>query len=150
MSGDFDRLLALYALQVSQSKNNKKMTRKRHYAAERQGWRCCYCGVPMFAGHPTEDIFLYAQSIGVPAKAFRSKKFWTRMWGLKVSIEHLRKKADGGGMDHDNIVAACNWCNTYRGDRRPIEWFCEVQDRVKNGVHPHSALIRASSESKTG
>lgn len=61
---------------------------KRTRAAEAQGWKCCYCGVHM----------------SVECKSKNS-----------VTLEHVIPKSQGGTDNPDNLVAACNRCNTRRG-----------------------------------
>jgi 5-methylcytosine-specific restriction endonuclease McrA len=73
-----------------------RMQRYRNTAAERQGGKCCYCGVKMVA--PTAN----------------SKRAMT--------AEHLKPKSAGGGASKDNIVAACVSCNSERGAMNWLEF----------------------------
>ena len=51
--------------------------------------RCCYCDLPLtWRGHQN------------PRRA---------------TIEHLRRRADGGGNELDNLALACRECNERRG-----------------------------------
>ena len=102
----------------------------------------------MFAGHPTEDLFEFSQSIGIPRSAALSRKSLAKLRDIKATIEHYRKKEDGGKGDPENIIAACSWCNGRRGNHKPMEWFEIVQNMVRKGTHPHWELI--ARESKTG
>lgn len=59
----------------------------------RQGSDCCYCG----------------REMGVP-RALREKA-----QPLDETLEHLRRKSEGGTDDLDNLALACNECNVGRG-----------------------------------
>jgi len=66
-----------------------------------QGGKCCYCGVQM-TRHPSGNM---------------PKGGWPR---TSETIEHLRRRADGGRATPDNVALACYECNTNRGG---IDWF---------------------------
>ncbi|WP_352951500.1 HNH endonuclease [Mesorhizobium sp. M1322] len=42
------------------------------------------------------------------------------IWGNSATLEHLQRKADGGGSGKANVVLACKDCNQRRGNR-PVE-----------------------------
>ena len=64
----------------------------RNTLSERQNHRCCYCGVTMTYKHETPD---FVQTM--------------------MTIEHVVPKSHGGTDDDDNLVAACQSCNSARG-----------------------------------
>lgn len=70
---------------------------KRHRlkAAERQGWRCYWCGVPM-------KIHEHSDHVSHPPDT--------------LTAEHLTPRSKGGRNTKDNIVAACLRCNQDRAD----------------------------------
>lgn len=65
-----------------------------------QGGRCCYCGVRMWLGSPSE------LQVQLPsAEAARH---------LRCTAEHLRARSEGGRDVPANIAAACAHCNHTR------------------------------------
>ncbi|MGM4911482.1 HNH endonuclease [Rhizobium sp. 768_B6_N1_8] len=70
----------------------------RRILTERQNNRCCYC-----------------ECILLPTNAQWRKVIHPR----SQTIEHLHRKADGGGGHRDNKALACYECNTGRGS---IDW----------------------------
>lgn len=69
----------------------------------RQGGLCCYCSKPTLL-HP--DPW--------PSGARTPDNFAT--------IEHLRRKVDGGTSDRDNLAIACFECNAERGGMSWVEF----------------------------
>ena len=61
---------------------------------EKQEYKCCYC---------EEEVLI----------TFNKHK-------RKATLEHLRRKADGGKNTWDNLAIACLECNSERGS---IDWF---------------------------
>ena len=59
--------------------------------SERQNHRCCYCGVAMTRIGETPDYRL-----------------------TMMTIEHVVPQSEGGTDDEDNLVAACQSCNSTR------------------------------------
>lgn len=78
------------------------MSRRRQIRAilfERQGGLCCYCKVKMV--HPPRP------STGkVPRNT--------------ATLEHLRRRAEGGTHHRDNLALACARCNS---GRKAVDWF---------------------------
>lgn len=86
----------------------KRMRRVRSIRNElfmRQGGRCCYCRKPMI-GKP---------SSGDPRRP---------------TIEHLRRKIEGGTDRRDNLAVACFQCNHDRGDRDWLTYASMMQGEV--------------------
>ncbi|MCW5706744.1 HNH endonuclease [Shinella sp.] len=69
-----------------------KFMRIRHRLREAQGNLCCYC----------------SQRMGPPHKGNKPHPH-------SETIEHLRRRADGGTNHPDNLALACSECNTGRG-----------------------------------
>jgi len=69
---------------------------------KKQGGRCCYCGIKMRIS------------------------FSNRMRHDSETLEHLNRRADGGGNNRGNIALACHECNTNRGN---IDWltYCTIR-----------------------
>lgn len=78
-------------------------SRLKAFLHARQGGLCCYCSRPTVL-HPPNPQF------GAPTPM----DFAT--------LEHLRRKADGGTDHPDNLVISCFECNVGRGDRSWVEW----------------------------
>lgn len=95
-----------------------RLAKLRRQAAERQGWRCFYCGLPMVDG-------------AVPGGLTR------RSLSRLCTAEHLVARCEGGAESAENIVAACWWCNSQRHRRKaapaPEAWREMVRGAVKVG-----------------
>ena len=76
--------------------SSKKIACKRQKIAEEQDYLCYYCGRKM--------------SMSM-AKQGANKK---------ATLEHLKRKVDGGTLHYDNMAVACQQCNCNRGDY-PVE-----------------------------
>jgi len=72
-----------------------RLAKLRRQAADRQGWRCFYCGRPMVDG-------------AAPGTVRR------RSLPRLCTAEHLKARREGGPESAENIVAACWWCNSRR------------------------------------
>lgn len=150
MSELLERMITAYYLRTSsgRSATNRLRRNQRFRTAEAQNWRCCYCGVRMFAGVPSEDIFQYAQSIGLSLKyrggGYNAGSF-EHLRTLRATIEHVIKQEHGGIWENKNITSSCWWCNNNRGDIPPTIWYKRVQELVRNRKHPHYKFINNDS-----
>ena len=93
---------------------------------ERQNWRCCYCGVRMWAGHDIECPSDFARSHGYYVRP-GGASHWVRarkaVRRYMATFEHVVPLKFGGPNDERNIVGACAQCNNERGHRiDPIHW----------------------------
>ena len=77
------------------------LARYRQRAAVRQGFRCYYCGSPIWLENPDR----FAATHGLSRAQARL---------LRCTAEHLEAKRDGGTDRRENIVAACEFCNQHR------------------------------------
>jgi len=68
-----------------------------------QGGRCCYCDRPV-------ELAPEPWPIGSPAPDHFA------------TLEHLRRKVDGGTSHRDNLAVACHRCNSMRGKRSWVEF----------------------------
>lgn len=75
-----------------------KRMRLRALLRERQGNKCCYCATEMVR---------------------HKHKHGCRPPRQSETIEHLRRKADGGTSRPDNMALACISCNAGRG---ALDW----------------------------
>ena len=117
---------------------------QRLRAAVHQGFRCYYCGLPVWIEDPGGFAARY--------------RLTTRQAGhLRCTAEHLQARADGGSNRRDNVVAACFHCNSRRHRRRtplsPPEYQAHVRQLMQQGrwlaaVLPRDFVRRAESRSK--
>jgi len=102
----------------------KSLARARAKAACRQGFRCYYCGVPMWSAH----LAAFAATYGVTQR---------QALQLKCTAEHLTPRSVGGSASRSNIVAACAYCNHKRHARphalNPAAYKLFVQHRIRRG-----------------
>ena len=141
-TASFDELLDICCLRSSGTVNHASRRSRISREAGAQNWRCAYCGVRMFAGHPKEDIHLYAEEMGIPLRiggTWEPTSFET-IRKLRATIEHLLGARFGN--DADTLVSACRWCNEMRRDRPPSLWARLVPAMVANRKHPHWRLIK--------
>lgn len=121
----------------------KSLKRARQLAHDRQRGRCHYCGAPMWL----HDLESFARRHGLtPAEAKL----------LRCTAEHLVARCDGGSNKPENIVAACQHCNSTRHRRRvppdPATFRDDVRRRVARGRwHPPRVLtaIQAAVAGRT-
>lgn len=96
-----------------------------------QGHRCAYCGVLLAV--PGIDA-----KPRWPAPAAERRSFKYR----KATRDHVVPRCDGGGDEWGNLVAACHWCNGFRGNQPANDAFERIQSQVRRGSHPHQTLAR--------
>lgn len=73
--------------------NNAQRRHLRWLLFGQQDGRCFYCHEPMVLSFSARD----------------------NIWGNTATLEHLKRKAEGGGDGLANFVAACKDCNGRRG-----------------------------------
>lgn len=106
--------------------------------AEGQDWHCYYCGCEMLdpADMPSKGspaIERLALRLGI--EPFSSR--WVgRVNHHRATAEHLVPVVHGGTNDPANIVAACTFCNTRRGDLPEAEARAEIGELIRIGKHP--------------
>lgn len=71
----------------------------RDILLERQKYRCCYCDCHLLYPHAVTDN--------------------GRPHPRAATLEHLRRRADGGDGSLDNKAVACRECNSSRGE---MDW----------------------------
>ncbi len=97
----------------------------RRRAANRQGWCCCYCALPMWE-NATQKAAVMAQFDLSEAEAD----------GFRCTAEHLQARCDGGQDTPANIAAACVTCNQQRhagradGAPSPLEHLQQIVQRL--------------------
>lgn len=77
--------------------NAKRRAIVRRRLFDAQGGRCCYCGIRLRLKGGDRSLS-YA------------------------TVEHLRRRSDGGTSHDDNLALACNRCNSSRGDTSWVEF----------------------------
>lgn len=81
----------------------KDKARLKSMLHERQGGQCCYCG-RITELHPSP----WALGERTPPQF--------------ATLEHLRRKSEGGTDHPDNLAIACFDCNVGRGSYSWVEW----------------------------
>lgn len=104
-----------------------------------QEGRCYYCDLPMWDPKLDHDVSDLCQS-----RAFQKY--------LRCTAEHLHPRSEGGANTHDNIVAACWYCNTRRHHRKdppsPSAHRARVQKRMAQGKWLAAQLKQVSEARK--
>lgn len=96
-----------------------------------QNHRCAYCGVEML--FPRE---LQHPKYGAASRTDAARAEFARV----VTFEHLRARSFGGSDSWWNGVAACRFCNSFRGTAPASEAFRAIQHLVREGRHPHQVF----------
>ncbi|QKD19414.1 HNH endonuclease [Mesorhizobium sp. NZP2077] len=109
------------------SKSNK-LAKLKILRANKQNWRCFYCDYLMWQGDPTRFAARYSLPGG----------FLNR---FQCTAEHMQPRENGGEDRHENIVAACKFCNQTRHRMSevltPAAYRQHVRKRVRaGGWHP--------------
>ena len=82
-------------------------TRFARRLAERDGgWFCHYCGIPLI---PLGELYLYGIPTGDGESYFIPDGIRT------CAADHIVAKSRGGRDRLDNLVLACDYCNTKKG-----------------------------------
>lgn len=122
----------------------KKISKMRLNAAIHQGFRCCYCGLPMWEADPLPF-----------AAQYNLTKRQVRL--LQCTAEHLCARSDGGFDERENIAAACQYCNAHRhfakNPKKPEQFRAYVQKKMKRGAWLAATLPKrliGSSQIATG
>jgi hypothetical protein len=105
--------------------------------AEAQNWRCAYCGFVMLARWAGNGELWAVIGRGRNGTHRRTARMMRT-----VSCDHVEARAGSGTDALDNLVAACRWCNHYRGDRPAVEAFARIQRMIRRGTHPHQIWHR--------
>ena len=104
---------------------SKNIQKNRVQSAQKQQFRCYYCGYPMWHNSNHKK---FARKYRLSPKQVR--------W-FQCTAEHVQAKCDGGNNTASNIVAACLRCNRRR-HQRPTPLASDayrklVQQRVSKG-----------------
>ena len=106
---------------------SRKLTRLFH----EQGGRCFYCSADTFLRGGVESAAQARLRFGLPAAA--PKKLFRRR---HATLEHLKRRADGGTKANKNLVMACHSCNTRRGEMPVDQYRQHISSLVAQGIHP--------------
>lgn len=102
--------------------SSNKTLRLRQEAAFRQGFRCFYCGAPMWETDPQ----MFAADLQIPFQI---------VGRFRCTAEHLIAQSNGGKTNESNIVAACSYCNGFRHAKCQSMTWHEYKDYVKGKVN---------------
>lgn len=116
------------------------MSAKLHTLWHNQNGRCFYCGADTYlpGGGETKDHA--RQRFGIVPGTKRSAKAFRRRY---ATLEHLKRKADGGTKAFANLVMACHGCNVRRGEMDVESYLLHVRTLVYRGQHPTLHPINA-------
>ena len=107
---------------MSRFNQSYRLKRYRRQAFKRQKGSCFYCGMPMWL----KNAEVFARNHNISLK--QTKRF-------QCTAEHLIARKDGGTDNPENIVAACNFCNSTRhkspSPLSPIEYGKKVLNRLR-------------------
>lgn len=106
---------------------SKKLTRLFH----EQGGRCFYCKADTYLRGGGESVaqarLRFGLGPGTPKQLFRRRY---------ATLEHLKRRADGGTRANTNLVMACNSCNSRRGEMPVDQYRDHISSLVARGIHP--------------
>lgn len=94
-----------------------------------QNHRCAYCTFIMY--HPSVRI-AEPDLIGPFNEMARRMRLATR--------DHYVAQSKNGHSGWSNLVAACAWCNSHRGNVSPEFAYETIQKLVADGEHPHQVF----------
>lgn len=102
---------------------------------------CYYCAAETYIPGPDETRAAAKVRFGIPQGKGSGKLLRRR----QASLEHLKRRADGGTMANTNLVMACKGCNVRRGEMEVEEYKSHVAAIVQEGRHwtLHAALPRS-------
>lgn len=95
----------------------------RNRLSAEQNHRCAYCGFTM-----------------LPQTGRKHGKRAT--FQREATIDEVIPRSAGGSRSWGNTVAACRWCNQYRGNVSAEEAFYRIRRLVARGTHPHAVFLR--------
>jgi hypothetical protein len=105
-----------------------------------QNHRCAYCGVVMvlteverYERKPQRNRPPHGKSWGAYQRARKARR---------ATRDHFIPQGFGGDDSDENLIAACLWCNTYRGNQPAEVAFERIQRLIQRGTHPHIVFDR--------
>ena len=94
---------------------------------------CAYCGCETYMMRRERNHAAMLR-FGIPARVPGS----ARVLSYRLaSLERVVRGTDGGTYDDENVVLACAFCNSHRGDASPEEYKAEMLALVAAGLHPN-------------
>lgn len=99
---------------------------KTRFVAKRQGNKCFYCEGEMWIS-ATEKRAVAVKRLGIDERTLAHRT---------ATKEHLIRQANGGKRTVHNIVAACGFCNSSRGDAEVEDHKAAMRAMVAAGTHP--------------
>ena len=103
---------------------SRSLANQRRLAAQRQAYKCFYCGLPMWEAAPSAFAAKFNLSLAQAAL-------------LQCTAEHLHPRSNGGSDAISNIVAACHFCNRTRHTAAkplsPSKYETHVKTRMAKG-----------------
>ena len=60
--------------------------------------------------------------------------------GVLLTLDHVQPRSKGGGDESENLVTACEKCNSVRGNRTVEDWSIAVASYLNHGVQSDTIL----------
>jgi hypothetical protein len=107
--------------------------------AERQRWFCIWCEFRMASDMSEAGKILDLETMSIPAIITKATRRRARMM-IRATFDHVVPKALGGSNECRNGLAACAWCNQFRGVEEPETFKPRVMALVAAGLHPRQVF----------
>jgi HNH endonuclease len=103
--------------------------------AERQGWLCIWCEFPMARDFNHAFEMAKAEQPPTTSRFAANDRRQFGKW-VQASFDHIIPRAEGGTEAITNGLAACKWCNNFRGTEDPKLFKERITALVHRGLHP--------------
>lgn len=105
--------------------------------SRRQKWRCIWCEFLM-ARDPDQAFEMALKELPETASITTLSKTQRKRFArwVRATFEHVIPKADGGTQALANGLAACAWCNNFRGLEDPKTFKQRIVAMIHRGEHP--------------
>lgn len=114
------------------------LTAHARYHAQRQKWRCIWCEFHMARDRTSAHQIITMEIPAGVVLTSRQRKIAVN--NILLSFEHVVPRALGGSNMRRNGLAACRWCNNWRGIEEPEVFKRRVMALVAAGTHPRQIL----------
>lgn len=95
---------------------------------------CAYCGCETWLPRQRGQEMRLRTKWDMPGA--RSMACQLAFGHRMASVEHLKRRSDGGGDEPANLAMACAYCNSSRRDASPEHHAAAMRALVEAGRHP--------------
>ncbi len=108
------------------------MLRRR---ADHQGGRCFFCTVTL--------LFPDGANLAAVERPANMGRAAYAAWkaARRATLDHVVPRSLGGSDAEENFVAACQWCNWYRGATALADAQEDIARMLASGRHPHQRVL---------